>query len=288
MAPMEDQQHSQQPSGLVNGTSVAAGSHKAVISTAKVVPSVFQSRSEDSSPTSESAATTSEVNPDSGYADVSSSASASSKLHQSHTSPKPERRQISPEKEDTRRESRIKKCPPHAYKFFMEQHIENVIKAYEQRRQRQFTLEKELVQFQVNEPNTCEQMRLMLQKKETNYLRMKRAKLNKKHFKKIKKIGTGAFGEVSSTVLFSVRRALKSLFYIQVFLVRSLNCGNGSKASGLYAMKTLKKSHVVEKNQVAHVIAEKDILAEADNHWIVKLYYSFQVGVMRLNRIQEK
>lgn len=111
--------------------------------------------------------------------------------------------------------------------------------------------------FNVKDPVMSEQMRLVLQKKETNYLRMKRAKLNRKHFKKIKKIGVGAFGEVS--------------------LVRAIN-SVGSKSGGLYAMKTLKKSHVVEKNQVAHVIAEKDILAEADNDWIVKLYYSFQVS----------
>ena len=42
-------------------------------------------------------------------------------------------------------------------------------------------------------------------------------------------------------------------------------------------MKTLRKSEVVERKQVAHVIAEKDILAESENEWIVKLYYSFQV-----------
>ena len=46
---------------------------------------------------------------------------------------------------------------------------------------------------------------------------------------------------------------------------------------GLYAMKTLKKNQVLAKNQVAHVWSEKDILSEADNDWIVKLYYSFQV-----------
>ena len=27
---------------------------------------------------------------------------------------------------------------------------------------------------------------------------------------------------------------------------------------------------------MAHVKAERDILAEADNEWVVKLYYSFQ------------
>ena len=98
-------------------------------------------------------------------------------------------------------------------------------------------------------------MRMVLRRKETNYLRMKRAKLNRRDFKKIKTIGLGAFGEVS--------------------LVRSLI--NGSKPGGLYAMKTLRKSEVVERKQVAHVIAEKDILAESENEWIVKLYYSFQV-----------
>jgi len=28
--------------------------------------------------------------------------------------------------------------------------------------------------------------------------------------------------------------------------------------------------------QVAHVRAERDILAESDNPWVVKMYYSFQ------------
>lgn len=139
----------------------------------------------------------------------------------------------------------------------MEQRIENVIKEYEQRRNRQRRLEQELSQVDSINSATREQMRLFLKKKETNYLRMKRAKLKRKDFKKIQKIGVGGFGEV--------------------FLVR---CKNSSGKSGaLYAMKTLKKSHVVEQNQVAHVIAEKDILAEADNDWIVKLFFSFQVSL---------
>ena len=78
-------------------------------------------------------------------------------------------------------------------------------------------------------------------------------------FKKIKDIGVGAFGKVS--------------------LVRSVyGCGQ-NRPGGLYAMKTLKKNHVLAKNQVAHVWSEKDILSEADNDWIVKLYYSFQVKI---------
>ena len=168
-----------------------------------------------------------------------------------------ERRPLSQAKEEARRESLIRTCPPSAFKFFMEQHIENVIKEYEQRLGRQQRLERELVQFGIKDPHSQAQMRMVLRKKETNYLRMRRAKLNRKDFKKLKTIGVGAFGEVS--------------------LVRSLI--NGSKAGGLYAMKTLKKSVVVERQQVAHVIAEKDILAESENEWIVKLYYSFQVKI---------
>lgn len=44
----------------------------------------------------------------------------------------------------------------------------------------------------------------------------------------------------------------------------------------LYAMKTLRKTDILKRNQFAHVKAERDILAEADNEWVVKLYYSFQ------------
>ena len=180
-----------------------------------------------------------------------------------HVSPKPERRQISAAKEEMRKESLIKSCPPQAFKFFMEQHIENVIKEYEKRRDRRMRLERELEQvmrgnegIQINE-ETKEKMRMALTRKETNYLRMRRAKLNKSHFKKIKDIGVGAFGKVS--------------------LVRSVYGTGQNRPGGLYAMKTLKKNQVLAKNQVAHVWSEKDILSEADNDWIVKLYYSFQV-----------
>ncbi|EFX78506.1 hypothetical protein DAPPUDRAFT_213066 [Daphnia pulex] len=95
------------------------------------------------------------------------------------------------------------------------------------------------------------QMRRMLSQKESNYIRLKRAKMNKAMFLKIKAIGVGAFGEVA--------------------LVRKIDTNNH-----LYAMKTLRKTDVLKRNQVAHVKAERDILAEADNEWVVKLYYSFQ------------
>lgn len=102
--------------------------------------------------------------------------------------------------------------------------------------------------------DTKEKMRMILSQKESNYLRTKRAKMDKSQFKKIKTIGLGAFGEV--TLVKKIDPALTTL----------------------YAMKKLKKVEVLKRNQVAHVKAERDILAEADNEWVVKLYYSFQVS----------
>lgn len=42
-------------------------------------------------------------------------------------------------------------------------------------------------------------------------------------------------------------------------------------------MKSMLKDHMILKNQVTHVKAERDVMAEADDPWIVKLMYSFQV-----------
>jgi len=133
----------------------------------------------------------------------------------------------------------------------MEQHVENVIKNYKQRQFRRTQLEQEMTKIGLH-PESQSQMRKMLSQKESNYIRLKRAKMDKSMFSKMKTIGVGAFGEVA--------------------LVCKMD------TSHLYAMKTLKKANVLKRNQVAHVKAERDILAEADNEWVVKLYYSFQVG----------
>lgn len=44
----------------------------------------------------------------------------------------------------------------------------------------------------------------------------------------------------------------------------------------IYAMKILRKSDMLEKEQAAHVRAERDILSEADCEWVVTMYFSFQ------------
>ncbi|XP_066992358.2 serine/threonine-protein kinase Warts isoform X2 [Anabrus simplex] len=166
-----------------------------------------------------------------------------------HQSPIPERKHMSKEKEEERRDCKVRNYSPQAFKFFMEQHVENVLKSHKQRVFRRLQLETEMAKIGLSPEAQC-QMRKMLSQKESNYIRLKRAKMDKSMFTKIKPIGVGAFGEVA--------------------LVRKIDTNH------LYAMKTLRKADVLKRNQVAHVKAERDILAEADNEWVVKLYYSFQ------------
>ncbi|KAK3794189.1 hypothetical protein RRG08_049589 [Elysia crispata] len=57
---------------------------------------------------------------------------------------------------------------------------------------------------------------------------------------------------------------------------RSVRLVQKKDTGHVYAMKILRKVDMVEKDQIAHVRAERDILAEADHQWVVKMYYSFQ------------
>nr|XP_046219496.1 serine/threonine-protein kinase LATS2-like isoform X1 [Oncorhynchus gorbuscha]XP_046219497.1 serine/threonine-protein kinase LATS2-like isoform X1 [Oncorhynchus gorbuscha]XP_046219498.1 serine/threonine-protein kinase LATS2-like isoform X1 [Oncorhynchus gorbuscha]XP_046219499.1 serine/threonine-protein kinase LATS2-like isoform X1 [Oncorhynchus gorbuscha] len=165
---------------------------------------------------------------------------------QIQTSPVPVRKNG---RDQEKRESRIKSYSPFAFKFYMEQHVENVMKTHQEKLNRRLQLEQEMSKAGLSEAEQ-EQMRKMLNQKESNYNRLRRAKMDKAMFVKIKTLGIGAFGEVC--------------------LTRKVDTG------ALYAMKTLRKKDVLNRNQVAHVKAERDILAEADNEWVVRLYYSFQ------------
>lgn len=64
---------------------------------------------------------------------------------------------------------------------------------------------------------------------------------------------------------------LNVFFQFQVRLVQKKDTGH------VYAMKILRKADMLEKEQIAHVRAERDVLVEADHQWVVKMYYSFQV-----------
>jgi len=90
------------------------------------------------------------------------------------------------------------------------------------------------------DPQTTPQMALMKEDR----------KMSIDDFEIIKNIGRGSFGTVS--------------------LVKKKDNNQ------TYALKKLRKLDVLKRDQVAHVRAERDILSELDNEWVVTLHYSFQ------------
>ena len=58
--------------------------------------------------------------------------------------------------------------------------------------------------------------------------------------------------------------------YAKVLLVRHL------KDNQLYALKVLKKKYILEKNQEKHIMTEKEILAQIEHAFLVRMKMSFQ------------
>ncbi|KAH3889845.1 hypothetical protein DPMN_013910, partial [Dreissena polymorpha] len=134
-------------------------------------------------------------------------------------------------------------------KVTLENYYSNLISQHEERETRYRTLEKTMEEDGLSDEQKS-QKRQQHAVKETEFLRLKRSRLGVEDFEPLKVIGKGAFGEVR--------------------LVQKRDTGH------IYAMKILRKADMLEKEQVAHVRAERDILVEADHEWVVKMYYSFQ------------
>ncbi len=134
-------------------------------------------------------------------------------------------------------------------KIVLENYYNNLLQECDEREDRYRRLEENMRAEGLSEPEKAERRQLHAMK-ETEFLRLKRLKLSYSDFTPIKVIGKGAFGEVR--------------------LVQKKDTGH------IYAMKILHKKDMLQKEQVAHVRAERDILAEADHQWVVKMFYSFQ------------
>lgn len=107
-----------------------------------------------------------------------------------------------------------------------------------------------------------------------NDTRVAKKKINVDDFESLAIIGRGAFGEVrlvrkkgdpTSREVFGKRIDTfpTTCFQFLSFLLK--------------AMKSMLKQNMILKNQVNHIRAERDILTESINPWIVTLYNSFQV-----------
>ncbi|XP_076362174.1 serine/threonine-protein kinase tricornered-like isoform X3 [Tachypleus tridentatus] len=134
-------------------------------------------------------------------------------------------------------------------KLHLENYYSNFLSQQMERRNRQEKLEESMNEEGLSEKEKNEK-RIKHATKESEFLRLKRSRLGVEDFEPLKVIGRGAFGEVR--------------------LVQKKDTGH------VYAMKILRKVDMLEKEQVAHVRAERDILVQADYQWVVKMYYSFQ------------
>ncbi|KAG8182370.1 hypothetical protein JTE90_010736 [Oedothorax gibbosus] len=144
-------------------------------------------------------------------------------------------------------------------KVHLENYYSNLIAQHIERKTRHDKLEETMKEEGLSEEQKQEK-RNQHALKETEFLRLKRSRLGVEDFEPLKVIGRGAFGEVR--------------------LVQKKDTGH------VYAMKILRKADMLEKEQVAHVRAERDVLVEADHQWVVKMYYSFQ-DAMNLYLIME-
>ncbi|KAL3232437.1 Serine/threonine-protein kinase CBK1 [Nakaseomyces bracarensis] len=136
-----------------------------------------------------------------------------------------------------------------AVKLKIENYYQQSVKYAIERNERRVELETELGSHNWSEERNARQLS-SLGKKESQFLRLRRTRLSLEDFHTVQVIGKGAFGEVR--------------------LVQKKDTGK------IYAMKTLLKSEMYKKDQLAHVKAERDVLAGTDSPWIVSLYYSFQ------------
>lgn len=137
-------------------------------------------------------------------------------------------------------------------KVTLENYYSNLISQHEERETRYRKLEETMEEDGLSDEQKS-QKRQQHAVKETEFLRLKRSRLGVEDFEPLKVIGKGAFGEVR--------------------LVQKKDTGH------IYAMKILRKADMIDKEQVAHVRAERDVLVEADHEWVVKMYYSFQDAV---------
>ncbi|KAL4335547.1 hypothetical protein GQ457_07G039810 [Hibiscus cannabinus] len=147
-----------------------------------------------------------------------------------------------------------------AAKQFIESHYKAHMKHIQDRKERRLILEKQLASSDVPQE---EQIFLLkeLERKESDYMRLKRHKICVDDFHLLTIIGRGAFGE-------------RFCSYVAVSL--QVRLCQEKKSGDIFAMKKLKKSEMLSRGQVEHVRAERNLLAEVASHFIVKLYYSFQ------------
>jgi serine/threonine kinase 38 len=137
------------------------------------------------------------------------------------------------------------------YKNFLAQKYAKLEREKVESKNRRAALEQEMLNMHISESEK-ERYREKYKEAEDDATRDLKKRLKIEDFEALSIIGRGAFGEVR--------------------LVRMKD----RHAREIYAMKSMLKEAMIVKNQVSHIRAERDILTESENPWIVTLYYSFQ------------
>merc|ERR1719357_2448126 len=131
----------------------------------------------------------------------------------------------------------------------MEEKYKRKMNEITERKQREEELNRKMDEFHLD---SKEKQKLLSKHValENQYAKEGRKKYKITDFDCIKTIGRGAFGEVR--------------------VVRKKDDNN------VYALKMMRKKEMIAKKQVTHIRAERNLLAAADNTWLVKLHFSFQ------------
>ena len=139
-------------------------------------------------------------------------------------------------------------------KLLIESHYTNMARDRKDRMMRRKSLEQQMEQLQCSKEERTDAIK-EFGAKESLFLRIRRQRMCMDDFETVKVIGRGAFGEVR--------------------LCRRKD--DPGPDAELYAIKILRKKEMRQKDQVAHVRAERDLMrsASSDNEWVVQLHYSF-------------
>jgi protein-serine/threonine kinase len=66
------------------------------------------------------------------------------------------------------------------------------------------------------------------------------------------------------------------LFFLRAGAFGEVSLVHCNKSGNCYAMKRMEKDYLSRKNHCQRILAERDLLMNFDNPWIVKLYHAFQ------------
>jgi len=134
-------------------------------------------------------------------------------------------------------------------KAMMEEKYKRKMSEITERKQREEELNRKMDEFHLD---SKEKQNLLAKHValENQYAKEGRKKYKITDFDCVKTIGRGAFGEVR--------------------VVRK------KEDNKVYALKMMRKKEMIAKKQVTHIRAERNLLAAADNTWLVKLHFSFQ------------